>query len=213
MAAAAAAGGAGLLGQLALHEEPANALSVLTWATHVGSVSAWAKAMSLAWRYGELTGEEGWKGLAVSMTPLLGAGCTACVFHFFYNPPELEALSSLQGAFTLAGNSAMCVQAYRLFSSPATGQGVDGAVLLGGAPAPAEGRGARKDGRAAQQKYVLDLAISSVAISVLVKYGSLALDLPFEPSLGAALAIIAGTTAAGIAYAAAEVAAAFAREG
>ena len=56
-------------------------------------------------------------------------------------------------------------------------------------------------------------AISSVAISVLVKYGSLALDLPFEPSLGAALAIIAGTTAAGIAYAAAEVAAAFAREG
>ena len=52
-----------------------------------------------------------------------------------------------------------------------------------------------------------------MAISVLVKYGSLALDLPFEPSLGAALAIIAGTTAAGIAYAAAEVAAAFAREG
>jgi len=34
-----------------------------------------------------------------------------------------------------------------------------------------------------------------------------------EPSLGAALAIIAGTTAAGIAYAAAEVAAAFTREG
>ena len=57
-----------------------------------------------------------------------------------------------------------------------------------------------------QQKYVLDLALSSVAISVLVKYGSLAVDLPFEPSLGAALVLVAATTASGIAYAAAEVA-------
>jgi len=162
--------------------------------------------MSLAWRFGELTGEERWKGLAVSMSPLLGAGCTACVFHFFYNPPELEALSSLQGAFTLVGNSAMCVQAYRLFSSPAAGEGADGVILLGGAPGAAERGGAGKDRREAQQKYVLDLALSSVAISVLVKYGSLAVDLPFEPSLGAALVLVAATTASGIAYAAAEVA-------
>ena len=148
--------------------------------------------MSLAWRYGELSGEERWKGLAVGMAPLLGAGCTACVFHFFYNPPELEALSSLQGCFTLLGNSAMCVQAYRLYSSPTAKVEVDSRALLG--------RASQGDA-AEQQRYVADLALSSVAIALLVKYGSLAADLPFEPSMGAALSIVAATTTLGIAYA------------
>ena len=39
-----------------LRDEPANALSLPTWAIHVSSVAEWIVAMSLVWRYAEVTG-------------------------------------------------------------------------------------------------------------------------------------------------------------
>ncbi|KAJ6308232.1 hypothetical protein OIU76_017917 [Salix suchowensis] len=53
-----------LLGQLS---EPANALSLPTWAIHVSSVVEWIAAMALVWQYGEKSGFESWKGLAWGM--------------------------------------------------------------------------------------------------------------------------------------------------
>ncbi|KAJ6426705.1 hypothetical protein OIU84_022321 [Salix udensis] len=53
-----------LLGQLS---EPANALSLPTWAIHVSSVVEWIAAMALVWQYGEKSGCESWKGLAWGM--------------------------------------------------------------------------------------------------------------------------------------------------
>ena len=41
----------------AAHAEPANALSLPTWAIHVSSVVEWTTAMALMWRYAEVTGD------------------------------------------------------------------------------------------------------------------------------------------------------------
>ena len=53
-----------------IHVEPANALSVPTWAVHVSSVAEWLIAMELVWRYGDATGRPAWKGMSWGMLPL-----------------------------------------------------------------------------------------------------------------------------------------------
>lgn len=39
-----------------IHQEPENALSLPTWVIHISSVIEWAIAMSLVWKYAEVTG-------------------------------------------------------------------------------------------------------------------------------------------------------------
>ena len=39
-----------------VHQEPENALSFPTWVIHISSVIEWAIAMSLVWKYAEVTG-------------------------------------------------------------------------------------------------------------------------------------------------------------
>jgi hypothetical protein len=41
-------------------------------------------------------GNEKWKGMTWGMMPLLGGALSACTYHFFYNPPELDNLVVLQ---------------------------------------------------------------------------------------------------------------------
>nr|XP_015635651.1 uncharacterized protein LOC4335622 isoform X4 [Oryza sativa Japonica Group] len=70
----------------ALAAEPANALSLPTWAVHVSSVAEWVTAMALVWDYGERTGLKGWKGLSWGMMDGQTKPTTALVlgrrFHF-----------------------------------------------------------------------------------------------------------------------------------
>ncbi|XP_052153827.1 uncharacterized protein LOC127771922 isoform X2 [Oryza glaberrima] len=101
----------------ALAAEPANALSLPTWAVHVSSVAEWVTAMALVWDYGERTGLKGWKGLSWGMVPLLGGAMCACTWHFFYNSESLEVLVALQGALTVIGNITMCIAAFRIFKA------------------------------------------------------------------------------------------------
>jgi hypothetical protein len=77
----------GAASALELHAEPANALSLPTWAIHVSSVTEWVAAMLLMWRYAEVTGNARWKGMAWGMMPSLGSAMAACTWHFFYNSP------------------------------------------------------------------------------------------------------------------------------
>ncbi|XP_059661680.1 uncharacterized protein LOC132307823 isoform X2 [Cornus florida] len=79
-----------LLGSSLQLDEPANALSLPTWAIHVSSVVEWITAMALVWQYGEKSGYESWKGLSWGMVPLLGGAFCACTWHFFYNSEALE---------------------------------------------------------------------------------------------------------------------------
>jgi hypothetical protein len=76
-------------GALSLHSEPANALSLPTWAVHTSSVIEYVFAMLLIWRYADATGNQKWKGMTWGMTPFLASAMCACTWHFFYNSPEL----------------------------------------------------------------------------------------------------------------------------
>ncbi|CAN6175045.1 unnamed protein product [Urochloa humidicola] len=116
-AAAMAAAAAAAPPALAALSEPANALSLPTWAVHVSSVAEWVTAMWLVWDYGEKTGIKGWKGLSWGMVPLLGGAMCACTWHFFYNSESLEVLVALQGALMVIGNFTMCIAAYRIFKA------------------------------------------------------------------------------------------------
>ncbi|XP_040963351.1 uncharacterized protein [Gossypium hirsutum] len=80
-----------LLGTSLPLSEPANALSLPTWAIHVSSVVEWITAMALVWQYGEKSGFESWKGLSWGMV-----------------------LVALQAALTVIGNATMCYAAFRI---------------------------------------------------------------------------------------------------
>ncbi|XP_071701141.1 uncharacterized protein [Rutidosis leptorrhynchoides] len=97
--------------------EPANALSLPTWAIHVSSVVEWVAAMILVWQYGDKSGYQSWKGLSWGMVPLLGGAFCACTWHFFYNAESLEVLVAIQGALTVIGNTTMCIAAYRIYQA------------------------------------------------------------------------------------------------
>ncbi len=97
-----------------IHPEPANALSLPTWAVHTSSVFEWGLAMRLIWEYAGVSGNERWKGLAWGMLPCLGSAMCACTWHFFYNATELEFLVALQAFLTVVGNFTCWVAAYRL---------------------------------------------------------------------------------------------------
>ena len=99
-----------------LAREPANALSLPTWAVHVSSVTEWTAAMGLVWAYAEHSGNQKWKGLTWAMAPFLASGLSACTFHTFYNNYDVGALVPLQALLTLTGNSACAFAAYRIWA-------------------------------------------------------------------------------------------------
>ncbi|WVZ65601.1 hypothetical protein U9M48_014934 [Paspalum notatum var. saurae] len=111
-AAAAAAAAVTSPPALAALSEPANALSLPTWAVHVSSVAEWVTAMWLVWEYGERTGIKGWKGLSWGMVPLLGGAMCACTWHFFYNSESLEVLVALQGRSSVGGKPPLPSRGY-----------------------------------------------------------------------------------------------------
>ncbi|KAG2430528.1 hypothetical protein HXX76_010051 [Chlamydomonas incerta] len=118
--AAAACGGLlapGVAEAFTIHMEPANALSLPTWAIHVSSVVEWVTAMGLMWKYAEATNNPRWKGMAWGMVPSLGSAMAACTWHFFYNSPDLEFLVVVQSALTVIGNCTCWWAAYRIYEA------------------------------------------------------------------------------------------------
>lgn len=98
-----------------LRDEPGNALSLPTWAIHVSSVAEWIIAMSLLWKFAEVTGKQYWKGMTWGMLPSLGSAMSACTWHFFYNAPDLEWLVALQALLTVIGNFTLWIGAYHVY--------------------------------------------------------------------------------------------------
>ena len=71
--------------------------------------------MWLIWRYGELTGDRYWWGLALAMFPALISAMCACTWHFFDNQSELEWLVTLQASMTVLGNCTLCWAAWNIW--------------------------------------------------------------------------------------------------
>jgi hypothetical protein len=181
------------------HPEPINALTIPTWAIHFSSVIEYIIAMDLVWKYSEVTGNERWKGMTWGMLPLHASGICACTYHFFYNPSSLQFLVSMQAGFTLLGNITCMIAAFRIAQA-------SGWTVAEANPLPKSDNdqsGLVADGFASTALIVREpeesyaLLISKVVgltltLSYLIKYGSLGLDLPFEPNGAAALALVLG---------------------
>lgn len=186
----------------ATHPEPVNALSIPTWAIHFSSVIEYLVAMSLVWKFSEITGNEKWKGLTWGMLPLHASGICACTYHFFYNPSVLQFLVSMQAGFTLLGNLTCAIAAFRIAQSngwnldelnpfPKSDTNPSGLVADGIAASPL----ALAEPTESNQVLAAKVITATVALSYLVKYGELGLDLPFEPNAPIALALVLGIPA------------------
>lgn len=177
-----------------LHVEPANALSFPTWVIHVSSLVEWLVAMGLVWKYAEVTDNPAWKGLTWGMLPLHTSGICACTYHLFYNAPSLNVLVALQAALTFFGNGTLAAAAYRISQSEKKTTAAHKSVssqsekrnisLVGFEDLAVQ---LQQDSNA---KFLLKLFGISCVGSSLVKWGSLAIDAPFEPTLALSLGII-----------------------
>jgi len=203
---AGAQGSALLSDALGWHAEPANALSVPTWAIHVSSLIEWVIAMGLIWQYAEVTGQPRWKSLTVAMIPCHSSGLCAVTWHLLYNAPALAPVVAAQAALTTVGNTTCAFAAWRVAAAeqaaPAKAseegeegpEGGDGSEGAGEGAQGAEGPRARlgSDG-----VYVLKLTAASVVLAAAVKWGSLAGGglLADHPSNALAFTIVGGATA------------------
>ena len=182
------------------HSEPANALSIPTWAIHFSSVFEYLFAMGLVWDYSKSTGNEKWKGLTWGMLPLHASGICACTYHFFYNPSALQFLVTSQAGLTLLGNITCMLAAFRIATS--NGWTVQELIPFGNKDTNPTGLVAdglamkplvlQEDKAQTNAELAVNLGAATLAFSYLTKYGELGLDLPFIPNPPAALAMILG---------------------
>jgi hypothetical protein len=115
------------------------------------------------------------------MVPLHASSLCACTYHLFFNAPTLSALVTIQAGLTCLGNCTLAAAAIRLAGS------------YGDMPPASVSQAAGSDSDAA---FLAKGLVGSFAGGAAVKYASLLSDVPFEPSLPLALAIIGGGMAA-----------------
>jgi hypothetical protein len=132
------------------------------------------------------------------MIPSHTSGICACTYHLFYNPTVFTWVVNLQAALTCAGNAALAVAAYRIYaygkeqaaaSSDGAAAASNGDVALSPAPLLEETDAA----------FNTDMLLKSLLAAVVVKYGELYVDFPFDVHARDALAIIAVPTALNVA--------------
>jgi len=182
------------------HSEPENALTIPTWAIHFSSVIEYLIAMDLVWKYSEVTNNERWKGMTWGMLPLHASGICACTYHFFYNPSNFQFLVSMQAGFTLLGNITCMIAAFRIaqsngwsfgeispFSKSDDSNGSTGLVADG-----MTGALIIQELEESSVSLIAKVVAMTLTLSYVVKYGSLGLDLPFEPNGAIALAMVLG---------------------
>lgn len=181
------------------HTEPANALSIPTWAIHSSSVIEFLFAMDLIWKYAETTGNEKWKGMTWGMLPLHASGIAACTYHFFYNTPTFQALVTTQAGLTLLGNITVMIAAYRIAVSngwtlselnpfPASKTDPRGIIVENNAATPLILREKTESDTVLAAK----LAALTFTTAYVIKYGELGLNVPFEQNGLIATAIVLG---------------------
>jgi hypothetical protein len=136
------------------------------------------------------------------MLPLHASGICACTYHFFYNPSSLQFLVELQAFFTLLGNLTVAIAAYRIAISngwtlrelnpfPKSEVSPEGIAIDEAAALPYNVMTSSES----ELQLVAKLAALTIGSSYILKYGELALDLPFTENGIAAGAIVFGIPA------------------
>ena len=157
--------------------------------------------MTVLWNFAEVTDNPKWKGMTWGMLPLHASGLAACTYHFFYNNPNLQFLVSLQAGLTLLGNLTLAIAAYRIAISngwtlselnpfPKDETSPAGIRLDELAATPLNTNTLAYSNAASQTSLVIKLLGATFATAYLVKYGELALDIPFESNPNPILALL-----------------------
>ena len=95
-------------------------LSFGTWLIHISSVIEWIFAIFVINKISKYKKYNLFFWLSLAMVPnLIGAMC-AITWHIYDNQDNLYGLVSLQGVFTLIGNSTLALAAIKIFRGKET---------------------------------------------------------------------------------------------
>nr|AUG32172.1 hypothetical protein PLO_165 [Paulinella longichromatophora] len=86
-------------------------LSIFTWWIHIASVMEWTFSILLIMHLSKIHNAREWQYLAFAMLPALVSAMSACVWHLFDNPIQLQGLVVFQANATLIGNAFMSLAA------------------------------------------------------------------------------------------------------
>tara|TARA_Y100000589_G_scaffold265777_1_gene256834 strand:- start:773 stop:1075 length:303 start_codon:yes stop_codon:yes gene_type:complete len=93
-----------------LHE-----LSIGTWIIHISSVLEWISAIFIVNKISNYNDFKKYYWFALAMIPnLIGAMC-AITWHLYDNPLELYGLVTLQGLFTIIGNTTLAISCLYIY--------------------------------------------------------------------------------------------------
>ncbi len=95
-------------------------LSFGTWLIHISSVIEWIFAIFVINKISKYEKYNLFFWISIAMVPnLIGAMC-AIAWHIYDNQDSLYGLVTMQGIFTLIGNSTLALAAIRIFKGTET---------------------------------------------------------------------------------------------
>ena len=90
-------------------------LSFSTWVIHISSVIEWIVAIFVIFQISRIEKYKSFFWLSLAMIPNLISAMCAITWHIYDNQSELYGLVSLQGIFTLIGNTTLALSSFYIF--------------------------------------------------------------------------------------------------
>ncbi len=90
-------------------------LSFGTWLIHISSVLEWIVAIFVINMISKNKNYKYFYWLSLAMIPNLVGAMSAITWHIYDNQIELYGLVTLQGIFTLLGNTTLAISAYFIY--------------------------------------------------------------------------------------------------
>ena len=92
-------------------------LSFLTWVIHISSVLEWIVTIFVIIQISNYEKYKSFFWFGIAMIPnLIGAMC-AITWHIYDNPIELYGLVTLQGIFTIMGNTTLAIASLYIYKN------------------------------------------------------------------------------------------------
>ena len=92
-------------------------LSFTTWLIHISSVLEWIIAIFVINKISQENNYKSFYWLSLAMIPNLIGAMSAITWHIYDNQITLYGLVSLQGLFTLIGNTTLAISTFYIYKS------------------------------------------------------------------------------------------------
>ena len=90
-------------------------LSFGTWVIHISSVIEWIIAIFVIFQISKFDKYQSFFWLSLAMIPNLISAMCAITWHIYDNQIELYGLVTLQGIFTLIGNTTLALSSFYIY--------------------------------------------------------------------------------------------------